>query len=121
EHGSWTPQDMRLAQLFADGMAVTLEMARLATESRQRRRTAEALALMAHATSRSFDVSTLGREIVDTLLLLLGCARATRFELIGSGARLVAVASADRTGIDDDLTAPKLGPVEARAPRARRQ
>ena len=25
EHGSWTPQDMRLAQLFADGMAVTLE------------------------------------------------------------------------------------------------
>jgi len=119
EHGSWTPQDMRLAQLFADGMAVTLEMARLATESRQRRRTAEALALMAHATSRSFDVSTLGREIVDTLLLLLGCARATLFELIGSRVRLVAVARAHVVESQDDVDGLELGPVESQALRDR--
>ncbi len=119
-HGLWTCEERRLVHIFAAQAAVALETVRLVTESRQRRRTAEALALMAHATSRSFDVSTLGREIVDTLILLLGCAHATLYELTGSGARLVAVASADRTGIDDDLTAPKLGPVEARALRERR-
>jgi signal transduction histidine kinase len=119
-HGFWTSEEMRLVQLFADQAAVALDSARLVTESRQRRRTAEALALMAQATSRSFDVSTLGREIVDTLLLLLGGARATLFEMVGSGFRLVAVARAHGVGADDDVVAAELGPVEARALRDRR-
>src|SRR5262249_34815371 len=118
--GLWTRQDMRLVRLFADQAAVGLEMARLVTESRQRRRTAEALALMAHATSRSFDVSTLGREIVATLLLVLGCARATLFELIEGSSRLVAVARADGAELDDDVAGLELGPVEAQALRDRR-
>jgi len=80
---------------------------------------AEALALMAHATSRSFDVSTLGREIVDTLLLLLGCARATLFELIGSRVRLVAVARAHGVESQDDVDGLELGPVESQALRDR--
>src|SRR5215467_4368873 len=118
--GLWTRQDMRLVRLFADQAAVALEMARLAMESRQRRRTAEAVALMAHATSRSFDVSTLGREIVATLLLVLGCARATLFELIDGEARLVAVARAGGVELDDDVAGLELGPVEAQALRDRR-
>lgn len=119
-HGLWTREDMRLLHLFADQTALTLEMARLTTESRQRRRTAEALALMARATSRSCDVSTLGREIVDTLLLLLGCARATLFELIASSVRLVAVARAQGVEPEDDVDDAELGPVESQALRDRR-
>src|SRR5215831_4259342 len=118
--GLWTRQDMRLVRLFADQAAVALEMARLMMESRQRRRTAEALALMAHATSRSFDVSTLGREIVATLLLVLGCARATLFELVESKSRLVAVARAGGVELEDDVAGLELGPVEAQALRDRR-
>jgi len=118
--GPWTQGDVRLARIFADQAAIVLETARLVTESRQRRRTAEALALMAHATSRSFDVTTLGREIVDTLLLLLRCARATLFELTSDGFRLVAVARASGFEAADDVTGPGLGPVEARALRERR-
>ena len=119
-HGLWTRDETRLVQIFADHAAIALESARLVTESRQRRRTAEALALLAHATSRSFDVSTLGREIVDTLLLLLRCARATLFELNEGAYRLVAVARADGVQATDDLAGPELGPVEARALRERR-
>ena len=118
--GLWTREDMRLVRLFADQAAVALEMARLVMESRQRRRTAEALALMAHATSRSFEVSTLGREIVATLLLVLGCARATLFELIDGTSRLVAVARADGVRLDDDVARLELSPVEAQALRDRR-
>lgn len=116
-HGRWTQGDLRLARIFADQAAIMLETARLVTESRQRRRTAEALALMAHATSGSFDVTTLGREIVDTLLLLLRCARATLFGLTGDGFRLVAVARASGFESADDVAGPGLGPVEARALR----
>jgi signal transduction histidine kinase len=118
-HGLWTREEVRLVQLFADHAAVALETARLATESRQRRRTAEALALMAQATSRSFDVSTLGRGIVETLLLLLGCARATLFEMVDDGWRLVAVARADDVEADDDVAGGELGPVETQALRER--
>src|SRR5262245_26806601 len=118
-HGLWTRDETRLVQIFADHAAIALERARLVIESRQRRRTAEALALLAHATSRSFDVSTLGREIVDTLLPLLGCARATIFELREGAYRLVAVARADGVEAADDLAGPELGPVEARALRER--
>ena len=117
--GLWTREEVRLVQLFADHAAVALETARLATESRQRRRTAEALALMAQATSRSFDVSTLGRGIVETLLLLLGCARATLFEMVDNGWRLVAVARADDVEADDDVAGSELGPVETQALRER--
>src|SRR5439155_16638857 len=119
-YGLWTREDVRLARIFADQAAIVLETARLVTESRQRRLTAEALALMAHATSRSFNVTTLGREIVDTLLLLLRCARATLFELTSDGFRLVAVARASGFEAADDVTAPGLGPVEARALNDRR-
>ena len=119
-HGLWTRDETRLVQIFADHAAIALESARLVIESRQRRRTAEALALLAHATSRSYDVSTLGREIVDTLLPLLGCARATLFELNQGAYRLVAVARADGVEAADDLAGPELGPVEARALRERR-
>ena len=107
-------------RLFAAQAAVAMETARLTTESRQRRRTDEALALMAHATSHAFDVSTLGREIVETLLQLLGCARAALYELAGSGVRLIAVARVDGGEARDDVTETELGPVEARALRHRR-
>src|SRR4029450_2087985 len=62
---------------------------------------------------RSFDVSPLGREIVDPPLPLLGCARATLFELSEGAYRLVAVARADGVEAADDLAGPELGPVEA--------
>jgi len=65
-------------------------------------------------------VSTLGREIVATLLLVLGCARATLFELIEGSSRLVAVARADGAELDDDVAGLELGPVEAQALRDRR-
>jgi signal transduction histidine kinase len=119
-HGAWSGEELRLVRLFAAQAAVAIETARLATESRQRRRTAEALALMAHATSRAFDVSTLGREIVESLLALLGCARAALYELAGSGVRLVAVARAGGAEAGDDVLETELGPVEARALRHRR-
>ena len=115
--GSWTPEEMRLAQIFTDQATVAIEASHLVSENRQRRRTAEALALMAQATSRSLDVSILGREIVDTLLVLLGCARAALFELTGSGFRLVAVARANGCAVAADVAGPELGPVEARAMR----
>jgi signal transduction histidine kinase len=119
-HGVWSREELRLVRLFAAQAAVAMETARLATESRQRRRTDEALALMAHATSHAFDVSTLGREIVETLLVLLGCARAALYELAGSGVRLIAVARVDGGEARDDVTESELGPVEARALRHRR-
>src|SRR5215470_13706676 len=107
-HGLWTRDETGLVQIFADHAAIALESARLVTESRQRRRTAEALALLAHATSRSFDCSTVGHQIVDTLLPLLRCARATLFELNEGAYRLVAVARADGVQAADDLAGPKL-------------
>jgi signal transduction histidine kinase len=119
-HGVWSREELRLVRLFAAQAAVAMETARLATESRQRRRTDEALALMAHATSHAFDVSALGREIVETLLVLLGCARAALYELAGGGVRLVAVARADGAECRDDVTETELGPVEARALQHRR-
>jgi signal transduction histidine kinase len=119
-HGLWTRDETRLVQIFADHAAIALESARLVIESRQRRRTAEALGLLAHATSRSFEVSTLGRGIVDTLLVLLGCARAALFELVEGGCHLVAVARVEGIEAADDLAGPELGPVEARALRERR-
>jgi signal transduction histidine kinase len=119
-YGIWSPDETRTAQIFADQVTVAIAMGRLATESRQRRRTAEALAVMAHATSRSFDVSTLGREIVDTLLVLLGCARAALFELVGGNFRLVAVARANGFEAAADVAGPELGPVESLAIRERR-
>jgi signal transduction histidine kinase len=118
--GVWSREELRLVRLFAAQAAVAMETARLATESRQRRRTDEAVALMAHATSHAFDVSTLGREIVETLLVLLGCARAALYELAGSGVRLAAVARVDGGEARDDVTETALGPIEALALRHRR-
>jgi signal transduction histidine kinase len=119
-YGIWSPDETRTAQIFADQVTVAVAIGRLVTESRKRRRTAEALAVMAHATSRSFDVSTLGREIVDTLLVLLGCARAALFELVGGRFRLVAVARANGFEAAADVAGPELGPVESLAMREQR-
>jgi signal transduction histidine kinase len=119
-HGVWSQAEARTAQIFADQATVAIAIARLVAESRQRRRTAEALAVMAHATSRSFDVTTLGREIVGTLLMLLGCARAALFELVGGRFRLVAVARANGFEAAADVAGPELGPVESLAMRDRR-
>jgi signal transduction histidine kinase len=98
------------------------ENARLFAESRRQRRTAEALALVARATSRPFDIRALGQQIVDTVLLLMGCGRVTLFaqDAASGDFRLVAVARRAELAASADVTAPEPGPVEALAVLDRR-
>src|SRR5262245_34747198 len=107
---------------LAEHAAAVIAHSRVHAESRRQRQTAEVLALMAHATSRSLDVAIVGRQIVDTLLLVLDCTRATLFErdLTGGGFRLLAVARAPNFESSIDVAGPGLGPVETVALRDRR-
>jgi signal transduction histidine kinase len=88
-------------------------------ESRRQRRTAEALALLTRATSRPFDVRSLGQQIVDTLLRLVGGARATLFaqDARDGRFRLVALARRSESTASGDVAAAEPGPVETLAAR----
>ncbi|MGH7368907.1 MAG: GAF domain-containing protein [Candidatus Rokuibacteriota bacterium] len=121
-HRAWTADEVRLARMFADQATIAIENARLFAESRRQRRTAEALALVARATSRPFDLRSLGQQIVDTVLLLTGGGRATLLaqDPASDGFRLVAVARRAELAASADVTAPEPGPVEALAARERR-
>lgn len=121
-HRAWTADEVRLARMFADQATIAIENARLFAESRRQRRTAEALALVARATSRPFDLGSLGQQIVDTVLLLMGGGRAALFahHPASDGFRLVAVARRAELSASTDVTTPEPGPVEALAARERR-
>lgn len=114
---AWTADEVRLARMLADQATIAIENARLFAESRRQRRTAEALALVARATSRPFDIRALGQQIVDTVLLLMAGGQAALFARNpGDGdLRLVAVARRAEVAARVDLTALEPGPVEAQA------
>ena len=59
----FAPEDVRLAEAFADHAAVALENARLFTEAEARRREAELMADLARAVSRSLDVDTVLQQV----------------------------------------------------------
>jgi signal transduction histidine kinase len=118
----WTGEEERLARLFADHATIALENTRLFEESQRRRKTAEALALVARAASQSLDVSVLGQHIVDMLVALVGGVRAAFFGKDASSGRLHLVAVSRREGAGDppDLIDVTPGPVEMVAARERR-
>ena len=60
----FTPEDVRLAEAFADHAAVALENARLYTEAQARRREAELMADLARAVNGSLDVDTVLQQVV---------------------------------------------------------
>jgi GAF domain-containing protein len=85
--GGFTDREEACLAWLAERTAMGIVHGRLLeeayAESRRQRRTAEALALLTRATSRPFDVRSLGQQIVDTLLRLVGgagprCSRRTR-------------------------------------------
>src|SRR5947208_1226414 len=55
-----TPEEERLLSMFADQAALALESARVRGESEQRRREAEALALVAQRLTETLDVEEVG-------------------------------------------------------------
>jgi len=66
------PDDISLAQAFADQAALALENARLYAEATRRRREAEELAQLARTLTESLDVADVGRRIVESMLPLFG-------------------------------------------------
>ncbi|HEU5193757.1 MAG TPA: GAF domain-containing protein [Methylomirabilota bacterium] len=60
----FTPEDVRLAEAFADHAAAALENARLYTEAQARRREAELMADLARAVNGSLDVDTVLQQVV---------------------------------------------------------
>jgi signal transduction histidine kinase len=119
--GGFTDRDQAQLGWLAEQAARTITQARLLEEAhaegRRRRRTADALTLMARATSRPFDIRALGQQIVDTLLLLLSGARVTLYarDPTSGGFRLIAIARRTELWASEDVTAPEPGPVEALA------
>jgi signal transduction histidine kinase len=122
--GGFTDREEERLAWLAERTAMGIVHGRLLeeayTESRRQRRTAEALALLTRATSRPFDVRSLGQQIVDTLLRLVGGARATLFahEARGGGFRLVALARRSESTTSGDVAATEPGPVETLAARS---
>ena len=60
---TFAPEDIRMAEAFADHAAVALENARLYTEAEARRREAELMAELARAVSGSLDVDTVLQQV----------------------------------------------------------
>ncbi len=87
-----TPEEERLLSMFADQAALALESARVRGESEQRRREAEALALVAQRLTETLDVEEVGQRIVEHVLPLFGAQYAlVRLLVPGGGLRLIAV------------------------------
>jgi PAS domain S-box-containing protein len=87
-----TTEEERLLSMFADQAALALESARVRGESEQRRREAEALALVAQRLTETLDVEEVGQRIVEHVLPLFGAHYAlVRLLDPGGGLRLIAV------------------------------
>jgi signal transduction histidine kinase len=116
-HRAWTADEVRLARILADQATIAIENARLFTESRRQRRTAETLALVARATARAFDIRALGQQIVDTVLVLMAGSQAALFaqDLGDNELRPVAVARRGDVAARVGVRALAAGLVEARA------
>jgi signal transduction histidine kinase len=65
---TFTPDEVRLAQMFADQAALALENARLYAETSRRQRDAETLARFARTLTETLDVTTIGDRIVESML-----------------------------------------------------
>ncbi len=83
-----TPEEERLLSMFADQAALALESARVRGESEQRRREAEALALVAQRLTETLDVEEVGQPLVRLLesggglrLIAVGGPAQQQFEL----------------------------------------
>jgi PAS domain S-box-containing protein len=74
--------------------AVALRNARLFTESEERRRAAESLAVVGRSLSEVLDPDVIGQRIVDSLRTLLGTQIATLYQVQPETGALVALASA---------------------------
>jgi PAS domain S-box-containing protein len=87
-----TPEEERLLSMFADQAALALESARVRGEIEQRRREAEALALVAQRLTETLDVEEVGQRIVEHVLALFGAQSAVvRLLDPDGGLRLIAV------------------------------
>jgi GAF domain-containing protein/CheY-like chemotaxis protein len=89
----FTPEDIRLAQAFADQAAIALENARLHEETERRRREAEELARLARTLTESLDVAAVCGRIVDSIGRLFPSASAG-LRLAGPDGSLAAIAYA---------------------------
>ena len=86
-------EDIRLAETFANQVAIALENARLFARTEARRREAEALAELGQVLSQTLDPDVIGERVVRTICTLLGAKTAALFALDADSGDLVAMAA----------------------------
>jgi GAF domain-containing protein/CheY-like chemotaxis protein len=85
EGHTFTSDEVRLAQTFADQAALALGNARLFAEVTARRREAEELTRVARMLAESLDLSEVGRRVVDSVLPLFRAVSSALYLLEPSG------------------------------------
>jgi len=94
EGRAFSAADVALIQTFADQAAVALTNARFFQEGERRRRAAEGLAELGQQLTRSLDAGEVSRQIVDTVLRLLGTSGAALYRVEPETQNLVTLAFA---------------------------
>jgi len=110
---TFTPDEVRLAQAFADQAALAMERARLLEESERRyaegerrRRVAEAIASLTRAATQTTDVASLQQQVVDSITELLDTRAARLYQLDPASGHLVQQAVSGLTASDPPVLRP---------------
>jgi GAF domain-containing protein len=98
---TYTDEDLRLAQTFADQAAVALENARLFEETERRRRESLALSNVSQTLAQSLDPSGVAQRVVDSVRDLAGVLAASVFRLDPESGALEETASSGRSPFRD--------------------
>ena len=93
----FTDREIRLLKLFASQAAIAIDNARLHTETRRRRETAEALAEIARLTSRTLDSEDTRQRIADSIRSLLRGLTSALYRLDPDTNELVLLAASGKT------------------------
>jgi len=103
---AFTPEEMTVAQAFADQAAVALEMTRIYDETEQGRQVAEKLALVAKGLTETLDVEAIGQQVVAATTSLFQAQTCT-LRLLREDGRLQLVAvggpSSHTMDLPDDM------------------
>jgi GAF domain-containing protein/anti-sigma regulatory factor (Ser/Thr protein kinase) len=94
----FNPDEVRLAQAFANQAALALENARLFGQSEARRRAAEALADVSRILAQALDIDSIAERIAASACRLLGASSSALFRLDPDGGTLIALAVAGDPG-----------------------
>jgi signal transduction histidine kinase/ActR/RegA family two-component response regulator len=93
----FTDREIRLLKLFASQAAIAIDNARLHTETRRRRETAEALAEIARLTSRTLDSEDTRQRIADSIRSLLRGLTSALYRLDPDTGELILLAASGKT------------------------